>query len=108
MACRLVVELDMEWAGVVVATDQTRWDPPVWLEQQPMACWSLVLCRSSAAAELAAEHSPDGCVCLDWSQCVVEVLQAPTLLASAALVMFAVVSERIGLICLLAGPVRAC
>ena len=107
MVCRLVDELDMEWAGVVVATEQTRWDPQVGLEQQLTACWDLVHCRTAAAAELAAGHPPAGPVGLACPQHIVKALQAPMLLASAALVMFAVESEQLGLTCLLARQVRA-
>ena len=97
MAYRLVAELDTEWAGVVVATEQTRWGSHVCLQQQPMARWSLVHCRPSAAAALVPEPAHP-----------VLIRDAPMLLASAALVMFAVTSEQLGLTCLLARQVRTC
>ena len=50
MACRLVDELDIEWAGVVVATEQTRWDPQVCALSNSL--WCAGACRTAGPLQL--------------------------------------------------------
>ena len=91
--CRLVDELGMEWAGVVVVTDQTRWDPQACLEQQPVALEPGAL--QDLCSCWAGNRALTRWACLTCSY-VTEVLQASNLLVFAALVVFAVESEQLG------------